>query len=288
MASSLTSARSIKEIENLLLCDVCKKTINEPKILPCFHSFCKTCLEKLVTQDKYNAYGKGKKLNCPTCGSKTTFKPGENVAGLGNNDFAIKLLGAVGPNRRQEASVCSLCDIKEASIALCMECELLLCQWCCGEHDKWPTHKNHILLSLDEIINRDEYKESGAENLSCTKHEDATPKFYCETCRKLICMKCVASFHKKPDHTCVAVHEIYRKQQDTVKTKCDTINAMLMQGKQVGGQFNARLTLLMGSIVLGDYLFVLHFSGLGNRKQQQGNVRENCTRYQSKTHRSER
>ena len=288
MAASLTSSRTLKEIQNLLLCDVCKKAINEPKTLFCSHSFCKACLENLVTQDEDNADGKGKKLNCPTCGSKTTLKPDENAAGLPDNEFAIQLLAAVGPDRRQEASVCSFCDIKEASIALCMECKLLLCQSCCGLHDKWPTHKNHILLSLDEIINRDEYKESGAENLSCTKHEDATPKFYCETCRKLICMKCVASFHKKPDHTCVAVHEIYRKQQDTVKTKCDTINAMLMQGKQVGGQFNAGLIFLMGSIVLGDYLFVLHFSGLGNRKQQQGNVRENGTGYQSKTHRSKR
>ena len=285
MAASLTSSRLLKEIQNLLVCDACKKTINEPKTLSCPHSFCKACLEKLVTQDKDNGDGKGSKLNCPTCGSKTTLKPEENVAGLKDNEFAIKLLAAVGPDRRQEASVCSHCR-KEPCIAICTECEELLCQPCCGFHDEWKIQQNHILISLGEIINRNEYKESGAENLSCTEHKDATPKYYCETCRELICMKCVAISHTKPGHTCVAVHEIYRKQQDTVKTKCETINAMLMQGKQVGGQFNARLIFLMGSI--GDFLFVLHFSGLGNRKQQQGNVRENRKRYQSKTHRSER
>mgnify|MGYP002803387788 CR=1 FL=1 len=232
MAASLTSSRTLKEIQNLLLCNVCKKTINEPKTLSCSHSFCKACLENLVIQAKGNADGKGKKLDCPTCGSKTTLKPDENVAGLPDNEFAIKLLAAVGPNRRQEASVCSFCDIKEASIAICMECELVLCQSCCGLHDKWPIQKKHILLSLDEIINRDEYKESGAENLSCTEHKDVIPKLYCETCRELICMKCVASIHKKPGHTCVAIHEIYQKQQEAVKTKSATINAMLMQGKQ--------------------------------------------------------
>ena len=32
----------------------------------------------------------------------------------------------------------------------------------------------------------------------------------------------------------------------------------------------------------------LHFLGIENCQQEQGNVRENCERYQSKTHRSER
>jgi hypothetical protein len=73
MAASLTSSRSVDEIHNLLLCGACNKTINEPKILSCSHSFCKACVENLATQDKGNVDGEGKKLNCPTCRSTTTF-----------------------------------------------------------------------------------------------------------------------------------------------------------------------------------------------------------------------
>ena len=70
-----------------------------------------------MTQDKDNADGKGKRLNCPTCGSKTTLKPDENVAELLNNEFAIKLLAAVVPNRSQMGgAVCSYCR-KEPSTA---------------------------------------------------------------------------------------------------------------------------------------------------------------------------
>ena len=54
MAASLTLTRSITEIQNLLVCNVCKKTINEPKILPCSHSFCKACLDNLTTRDQEN------------------------------------------------------------------------------------------------------------------------------------------------------------------------------------------------------------------------------------------
>ena len=60
MAASLTVTRSVTEIQNLLVCAVCKKIINEPKILSCSHSFCKACLENLTTQDEENVDGEGK------------------------------------------------------------------------------------------------------------------------------------------------------------------------------------------------------------------------------------
>ena len=107
MAASLTVTRSVTEIQNLLVCDICKKTINEPKILPCSHSFCKACLENLTTQDEANVDGEGKKFDCLTCRSTVTLKANENLAGLPDNEFIVKLLITVGPNRKQQASVCS-------------------------------------------------------------------------------------------------------------------------------------------------------------------------------------
>jgi hypothetical protein len=62
MAAALTSSRSADEILNLLLCDICKETINEPKILSCSHSFCKACVENLAKQGKGNLDGVGKRI----------------------------------------------------------------------------------------------------------------------------------------------------------------------------------------------------------------------------------
>ena len=43
-------------------------------------------------------------------------------------------------------------------------------------------------------------------------------------------MKCVASVHTKPCHTCVAIHEIFRKQQKpftmVLLVKCDATTMM--------------------------------------------------------------
>ena len=241
MAASLTVSRSIIEIQNLLVCDTCTKTIKEPKVLPCSHSFCKACLEKLTTQE--NVDGEGKTFACPTCMSSVTLKANENVTGLPDNEFIVKLLTAVGPDRKQEASVCSYPRCKnKLSIAICMECEMLLCHECYTCHEYWPTMQNHATLSISEIINRDEQQEIGAETLSCTQHKDAIPKFYCETCEQLICMKCVASVHTKPGHTCVAIHEIFRKQQEAVKSKYATINAMKLEGNKVGSMYTCSIS----------------------------------------------
>ena len=234
MAASLAISRSVTEIQNLLVCVACTKTIKEPKILPCSHSFCKACLEKLSTQE--NVDGEGKTFVCPTCMSSVTLKANENVAGLPDNEFIVKLLTAVGPGRKQEDCVCSYCK-KESTITLCMECQMLFCHECYMMHQRFPPMQNHIMLSISEVINRDEQQEIGAETLSCTQHKDAIPKFYCETCKELICMKCVASVHTKHGHTCVAIHEIFRKQQEAVKSKYATINAMKLQGTKVSTWF---------------------------------------------------
>ena len=238
MAASLTLTRSITEIQNLLLCDVCKKTISEPKILPCSHSFCKACLENLTTQDEENVDGEETKLDCPTCTSTVTLNSNENVDGLPDNEFIAKLLTAIGPEGKQGSSMCShpRCE-KEPSITICMECEMLLCHECYTSHEWWPPMQCHTMLSISEIITRDEQQKIGAETLSCTQHKDAIPKFYCETCEELICMKCVASVHTKPGHTCVAIHKIFLKQQDAVKSKCATINAMKLEVTKVGCTF---------------------------------------------------
>ena len=55
-----------------LECAVCLDQYNEPKVLPCLHSFCKRCLQGLLTHDVEEVVCK---LICPTCRSSAEVSP---------------------------------------------------------------------------------------------------------------------------------------------------------------------------------------------------------------------
>ena len=92
---------SVDELETLLECPICMERIKEPRSLPCFHNFCKTCLDKYV-----EGLRDGKNIEtfpCPTCRSEFTLKSNENVEGMAGNYFIRNMLEVM--SLQQEAKV---------------------------------------------------------------------------------------------------------------------------------------------------------------------------------------
>lgn len=59
MTKASTVADSwVKELK----CAICLEQYKEPKVLPCLHSFCKTCLEGLLPKE-----GLSWRVDCPSC-----------------------------------------------------------------------------------------------------------------------------------------------------------------------------------------------------------------------------
>ncbi|EDO30002.1 predicted protein [Nematostella vectensis] len=56
-----------RRLEDEVTCSICIEHFNDPRVLPCFHSFCRHCLEELALHSE----GRGK-LVCPLC--KAEFK----------------------------------------------------------------------------------------------------------------------------------------------------------------------------------------------------------------------
>ena len=53
-----------------LSCKLCSKAFTDPRLLPCLHIFCKSCLESLQSQNEGS-------LTCPTCYKTSPLPPAD-------------------------------------------------------------------------------------------------------------------------------------------------------------------------------------------------------------------
>eukprot|EP00456_Euglypha_rotunda_P008886 TRINITY_DN11845_c0_g1_i40.p1 TRINITY_DN11845_c0_g1~~TRINITY_DN11845_c0_g1_i40.p1 ORF type:complete len:108 (+),score=5.68 TRINITY_DN11845_c0_g1_i40:103-426(+) len=86
----------VKLPSEALSCPLCDThydlSSHQPKILPCFHTFCGECLEKELS--------KGDTLSCPNCRRVTPVPPGR-ARGFSSN-FALMTLLEIGRAVQQE------------------------------------------------------------------------------------------------------------------------------------------------------------------------------------------
>ena len=50
--SNTVTNQALKKLEDQLTCAICLDAFKDPKLLQCFHVYCKDCLQRLVVQDR--------------------------------------------------------------------------------------------------------------------------------------------------------------------------------------------------------------------------------------------
>ncbi|XP_070556580.1 tripartite motif-containing protein 2-like [Ptychodera flava] len=181
--------------EDFLTCPICLEQYKNPKILPCYHTFCQQCLEKLVE--------KTGSLNCPNC-QKSVQLPEDRVAGLDNNFNMNSMLEFV-KKRAEEVShqserKCEFCEETEASV-FCVDCEQYYCEVCSEKiHKKMKRAAMHEILTVEEYKKGKSKRQHGKATANCTVHPNNEIKYYCNTCRIPICSECTIIDHRAPDH----------------------------------------------------------------------------------------
>ena len=86
----------LQEVQDELNCRVCLDTYEMPKLLQCFHVYCKKCLVRLVRKDE-----QGKMvIPCPECKKDTSVSAG-GVADLPAAFQINRLLDIVGESGRK-------------------------------------------------------------------------------------------------------------------------------------------------------------------------------------------
>ncbi len=228
MAERVTTKEALKKLDAQLECSLCLDTFKQPKLLPCFHVFCKSpCLEKLVTKD-------GRSLTCPTCRHIVPLSE-RGVAGLQSDfhiDHLFEIQDAFNKAEDNNDKNCGSCENGRAT-GYCNDCGDFLCDRCQTAHKFVKLSKNHKLISLDELKAQVTSLVPPKKAVPhCPKHLENALKIYCDTCSTVICTDCTIRLHK--DHNYDLVADVLTKHKEElvsslkpVKEKLDSVQRAL-------------------------------------------------------------
>ncbi|XP_065911479.1 tripartite motif-containing protein 2-like [Dysidea avara] len=213
------AAERMKKVAGLLNCPVCYEIYKKPKYLPCHHSYCEKCMEKLQT---------GSDIICPEC-RETSVVPAGGVKELPNNFFINRLLDEVDLKRKVEGGDEAKCDtcVKEGrAVALCLDCVTFLCEYCHEVHKNLKEYQNHNITELVELQSKKIQVDvrPKVKLMLCTDH-DLEMNFFCETCDQLVCHYCITIGHIEHVHNSVKV--MAKKHRRELEKMIEPVEGMI-------------------------------------------------------------
>ena len=209
-----------------LNCSICLDTYTDPKLLQCFHVFCRQCLVPLVVRDQQGQLS----LSCPTCRQATPIQEAKGVAGLQPAFHINRLLeikeslqkaetpaatgeGAVRgttANAPPRDAVWHCIEHPEEEMKLyCETCGELACYKCGLKGGK---HYDHDYCERKEAFGK--YKEEVTSSLEPMERQEATVK---EALAQLD-TRCEEIAHQRAA-TQDSIHITFRRQHEALAAR---------------------------------------------------------------------
>ncbi|XP_058653855.1 tripartite motif-containing protein 16-like [Onychostoma macrolepis] len=202
MAEARTSVNKKK-----FLCAVCLDLLKDPVVIPCGHSYCKSCITWCWDQDYQMTI-----FSCPQC--RRTFSPRPALA---RNTILAKIAKKLKKTKRPADCYAGAgdvqCDVctgrKYKAVKSCLVCLESYCQNHLKQHESFFKAKRH---NLTEATGR-------LQEMICQKHKKILEVF-CRTDRKCICVLCTKYEHKNHDIVSAAAQRTEKQKQlkETQKT----------------------------------------------------------------------
>ena len=174
-------------------CSVCMSSFTDPKILPCFHTFCLHCLNELQKTS-----GKHGEITCPECRGKFQVPGSGYPQDLPANFRMNSLLDVMAIQKCNVAGVkCGNCEKTSAQSFYCFKCCAFWCDDCIAAHNIIRANKDHKVLAIKDFQEQD-IEDVLRRPVFCQKenHENKKLKFFCKDCEVAICNTCVVTLHE--------------------------------------------------------------------------------------------
>ena len=168
-----------------LSCKLCSKSFTDPRLLPCLHIFCKSCLESLQSQNEGT-------LTCPTC-YKTSPHPPANLP----RHLRMEKDSTLSWMQQSREVVCGTCEKNNKAEAYCEDCHSAICSNCVDKHREFSPFRTHCLLPLCNmsVKSTQDRHSSTSSSASCESHPDHLLKYYF-LLGDLACGECILESEK--------------------------------------------------------------------------------------------
>ena len=172
-----------------LKCGICLELFQDPRSLPCLHTFCRECIQRSLNEENHS-------LKCPVCRANHELSEGAGL--LPVNQYALQELPLKRLQQQREDNggphqlvECKSCGEQAGSVvAWCEECDAMICQQCVSLHKKIAGLRRH---HIEQISSNSSAKHNDGDSVfsNCLRHGNERLKFVCTGCSELVCSDCL-------------------------------------------------------------------------------------------------
>ncbi|XP_021361934.1 uncharacterized protein LOC110455851 [Mizuhopecten yessoensis] len=177
-------------------CLLCQEVYENPRELPCGHTFCSPCLTTYIQAEHVCADEDRHYFPCPVCDNPITPRDPSIHVNTWGTSFPINHLFLNHTKQTSYDQTCEACLRAEESSSAevwCTDCAEMLCKDCKTYHKRSKVSSKHKLVTID--------RESGGikgiiVNDICPNHNTKPFDFYCVDHGSLCCSDCVSLTHR--------------------------------------------------------------------------------------------
>ena len=199
-----------RDLQKEAECPLCLETVNNPKTLPCLHSFCLECLDKHANFARRQLQAT---IKCPVCQTSFQIPEGDSFKNLPTSYHLNRLVDVLAlKDSGAQAQKCGSCDENNTASSYCFVCQSFLCSPCFEAHQRLKATRGHRNVVIEKLQVQD-VQELIHRRVLCSQqyHENQPLEFYCEECKVPICHKCSVVSHNR--HTMTDSEKVAQVQK---------------------------------------------------------------------------
>ncbi|KAL3891951.1 hypothetical protein ACJMK2_004193 [Sinanodonta woodiana] len=238
-----TTSQAEAQISQALQCPICLETFTRPKVLPCGHTYCASCLQSHINNKVTHSKLAQAYFPCPVCRADTllsdpSIRIDQWAESLPVNSIVSSLMDV--STRKREVYNCDQC-IKNGKELLatyiCKDCDRSMCMSCKQYHDGFPALCQHNVINVSDEAQTCFVIPDMSTIEACHQHSNKRIKFFCLDHEMPCCNTCVILEHRKCERV-ISVNDMLKSFDINKKSNEIETNLAMFENhlKQITGK----------------------------------------------------